>query len=126
MAATAGLLVDHKTNETVLVVVGGRGVRLDSIEVLRFQQPEPTWILLSNLPFPIMSHSMVEFGNDLIVIGGYGRFEDDGQDGTSPYILRLFCIDGRCEWETLPQRLKFPRFDAIALKTPHDFFAVSK
>ena len=40
MAATAGLLVDHGTNEEVLVVIGGRVVRLDSIEALRFQQPE--------------------------------------------------------------------------------------
>ena len=55
-----------------------------------------------------------------------GRFEDDGQDGASPYILRLFCIDGRCEWETLPQRLKFPRFDAIAVKTPYDFVVAAK
>ena len=129
-AATSGLLRDHGTNETVLVVVGGRGTTLNSIEVLRIQQDKPKWILLQNLPFPIMGHSMVEFGNDLIVIGGYGRFEDDhddhDHDGASPYILRLYCINGNCQWDTLPQQLKFPRFDGMAMKVPHDFFALDE
>ena len=108
-----------------MVVVGGARGRLGdkekTMEILSLDQQR--WTLLENLPFGIFGHSIIEFGNDLIVIGGF-RSPQKVQDSLIPndIILRLFCIHGSCHWETLPQRLQFPRTASVAMKVPYDMF----
>ena len=61
-------------------------------------------------------HQMVRVGYDAIVIGGM-----DDLDDTCDSILKLSCNNGTCEWEILPQKLKFPRHDFVAMTIPDDF-----
>ena len=122
-AAAAGVLRDHGTNEKMVAVVGGGRLRKEkSMEILSLDHQKPKWTLLENLPFGIFGHSVIEFGNDLIIIGGLRALENRDPLVSNDIILRLFCIHGSCHWETLPQRLQFPRTAAVAMKVPYDMF----
>ena len=68
------------------------------------------------LPKTLMDHEMVRVGPDLVVLGGYS---DSG--GTSDNLYKLSCSSNICKWETLPQRLKIPRYSFVAIPVPEDF-----
>ena len=65
---------------------------------------------------PLHGHEMVRVGHDLIVLGGL-----KGLGGYSDMLLKLSCSSNNCKWETLPQKMKNPRFGFIAIAVPDDF-----
>ena len=73
------------------------------------------------LPKGLASHSMVEIGENLYVIGGFSP------DGTSsPYpmskgIQKLTCVSGACSWTTLTQQLKVGRGYTVAIPVMDSF-----
>ena len=68
------------------------------------------------LPNALHGHEMVRVGPDLIVLGGKGV-----ETGYSDILFKLSCSRSNCNWETLPQKMKNPRFGFVAIAVPDDF-----
>ena len=76
------------------------------------------------LPKAIMKSSMIEHGDNLYIIGGTSK--DD--ENCTPWcdqkeIHQLSCISGLCSWTTLTQQLKDARYGAVAIPVDDSFCA---
>ena len=71
-------------------------------------------LLGPNLPRPISAHSMVEYDDSLLLIGGSDH--DSGEILTS--ILSLTCEDRICFWTELNQTLSLERYAMVAAIIP--------
>ena len=65
------------------------------------------------LPMRLEGHAMVELGNGLAIIGGYG----DGY-GPQDKIHLLSCMNRNCSISTLSQELSVPRYWFLAIPIP--------
>ena len=66
-----------------------------------------------NLPIGIYRHAMVQLGNGLAIIGGWG----DGH-GIQAKIHLLNCMNRKCSISTLNQELSVPRQWFLAIPIP--------
>ena len=74
-------------------------------------------LLGPNLPRPISAHSMVEYDDSLLLIGGSDK--SDGYSGESlTSILSLTCEDRICFWTELSQKLSLERYGMVAAIIP--------
>ena len=103
--------------EALIVVAGGRdedGNALDTVEFLL--EDDGSWFSGPKLPKPLFGHSMITLADNRVIVIG-------GQDGkkASTDIFELMCdfstfgLD--CEWNTLEQKLTYPRFGMTVVKT---------
>ena len=69
-------------------------------------------------PSGLSNHDMVTVGHDLLVIGGRNGTDPDT---FSDSLFKLSCTLNLCHWETLFQKLEFPRYDFVAIPVPNDF-----
>ena len=71
------------------------------------------FVLGPKLPKPVYSHAMVIFKKrDVVVIGGHNGFVAQSS------MYHLACgtaVITECEWQTLKQELKHPRYDLVAI-----------
>merc|ERR1712018_362763 len=65
---TAGVLTDRVSTKQYIVAVGGLGA-YTSVEYLEYPGSNE-WMEGPDLPIPLEAHGMVEFGTDLVVMGG--------------------------------------------------------
>ena len=65
------------------------------------------------LPIPLLYHSMIEYGNDLIVMGGYS----DSSKVKSIY--RLSCALWSCKWTKMKQTLSYDRERLVSIPLPN-------
>ena len=68
----------------------------------------------ARLPHSMASHSLVTTENNLYTIGGF-----DGYNAVSD-ILKFECETSDCSWTPMDQKLRFGRFDAVAILIPDD------
>ena len=74
------------------------------------------------LPTGLEGSSMVELGENLFLIGGFGP--SSGCFDVSGYqteIQKLTCVSGSCSWTTLTQQLKVARQQLVAIPVDNDF-----
>ena len=64
------------------------------------------------LPMRIDRHAMLQLGNGLAIIGGFGNGKDQAK------IHLLNCINGNCSISTLSQELSMPRLWFVAIPIP--------
>ena len=64
------------------------------------------------LPMRLDRHAMLQLGNGLAIIGGYGNGKDQAK------IHLLNCINGNCSISTLSQELSMPRLWFVAIPIP--------
>ena len=64
------------------------------------------------MPIPLTGHGMVNFGTDLVVIGGYSN----GSDSSAFY--QLSAENGKLKWEKMKPKLKTPRSEFVAMTIP--------
>ena len=67
-----------------------------------------------NLPRAIYEHSMVEYGDSLLLIGGYDAESDESLN----YILSLTCESRICFWTELSQQLSIGRYGMVSAIIP--------
>ena len=65
------------------------------------------------LPIPLAWHEMIEYGNDLFVIGGYSE-----GGSYSKSIYRLSCALWSCNWTEMKQKLSLGRVYFVAIPLP--------
>ena len=66
------------------------------------------------MPIPLECHGMVNYGTDLVVMGGFSS----GNHSSSVYLL--FAENGIFKWEKMTQELKIPRWDFVAMTINDD------
>ena len=74
------------------------------------------------LPTGLDGSSMVELGEILYLIGGFGP--NSGCFDVSGYqkeIQKLTCVSGSCSWTTLTQQLKVGRYGAVSIPIMDSF-----
>ena len=129
---TAGVLTDRVSTIKYIVAVGGHGAD-SSLEYLEYpgssewMKGKPThssldqlqleshlckYVLGTDLPKPLQSHGMVNYGTDLVVMGGYSS----GSRSSSFYQLSV--ENGIFKWEKMKPELKIPRSDFVAMTIP--------
>ena len=59
---------------------------------------------------------MIEYGNDLVVMGGYS--ETDLIETYSKSIYRLSCALWSCKWTEMKQKLSYERTRFVAIPLP--------
>ena len=59
--------------------------------------------------------SIVPFGKDLVLIGGYS-YDDGFQDG----IFKFTCANRNCAWTKMPQKLRVARENFVAIPIPEN------
>ena len=64
------------------------------------------------LPMRLVNHAMVQLGNGLAMIGGYGN------DKVQAKIHLLSCMNKNCSISTISQELSVPRYWFLAIPTP--------
>jgi len=113
MYHASGTVIDQDTNEVIPMVTGGINSdydKLDSTEILLDGQ----WMQVASsvrqkLPKKLSGHQTVQYGNDVIAIGGSGGINFSGS------IYKFSCRSRNCSWTTLPQTLQYPRFYFVAM-----------
>ena len=65
------------------------------------------------LPIPLVWHSMIEYGNDLIVMGGFS------ENSPVKSIYRISCELWSCEWTKMKQTLSYDRASFVSIPLPH-------
>ena len=134
-AHASGAIMDHETNEKIVVVAGGYyGGTLDSTELLingewqqgMIRQKTIDCIFCAKLnlsfstgpqmPKKIYHSSVAEFGKDLYTIGGYSP---DG--GYQAAIHKLSCSSLVCTWTTIDQQLQVAKAYSVAIVVEDSF-----
>ena len=64
------------------------------------------------MPIPLDSHGMVNFGTDLVVMGGYSN------GSLSSAFYQLSAENGKLKWEKMKPELKKPRAAFVAMTIP--------
>ena len=67
-----------------------------------------------NLPRAIYEHSMVEYNDSLLLIGGYDAESDESLNN----ILSLTCESRICFWTELSQKLSIGRYGTVSVIIP--------
>ena len=70
------------------------------------------------MPIPLYGHGMVNFGTDLVVMGG------DSNWTLSSAFYQLSAENGKLKWEKMRPELKNPRVGFVAMTIP-DHLAVT-
>lgn len=65
------------------------------------------------MPKPLHSHSSVQFGDGLLVIGGISNWDSQSA------IYYFGCKAAMCSWTTMDQKLSEPRYNAVAMLIPN-------
>ena len=65
------------------------------------------------MPKALHDHSLVPFGKDVVIIGGY---ESDWKD--SKGIYKMSCSNRACTWTTMNQELSVGRYGFVAIPIP--------
>jgi len=109
----SGTVIDLETNEVIPMVTGGYNYPeyLDSTEILldgQWKQVAPS--VGQKLPKKLRGLQMIQYGNDVIAIGG----SDENYDYSSS-IYKFSCRSRNCSWTTLPQTLQYPRGYFVAM-----------
>ena len=65
------------------------------------------------MPKPLFGHGMVNYGTDLVVMGGYSNWPT-----LSPSFNQLSVENGIFKWEKMKPKLKIPRSDFVAMTIP--------
>ena len=130
---SSATITDQETKEKIVIVVGGyNGNFMDTTEILSNGEwvsgiNHKQFLYLSNykalsllklgptLPKGLFSHSMVEVGENLYIIGG------DSDDDYLKEIHKLTCVSGSCSWTTLTQQLKEERMNVVAIPVMESF-----
>ena len=68
-----------------------------------------------SLPKRIFGSSIVPYGKDLVLIGGYS-YDDEFQDG----FYKFSCSNRNCVWTEMPQKLAVARENFVAIPIPDD------
>ena len=79
------------------------------------------WKLGPALPKGMDTHSMVELGEHLYVIGGSSPDFISSDFPAWKEIHKLTCVSGACSWTTLTQQLKVGRGFAIGIPVMDSF-----
>ena len=79
-----------------------------------FSKSQLSSIFLSgpDSPIPLAEHGMVNFGTDLVVMGG----RSNGSFSSAFY--QLSAENGKLKWEKMKHELKKPRSDFVAMTIP--------
>jgi len=67
------------------------------------------------MPIPLQGYGMVNYGTDLVVMGGYV-----GSGNFSSSFYRLFAENGIFKWEKMKPKLLIPRVFFVAMSIPDD------
>ena len=67
------------------------------------------------MPISLYNHGMVNYGTDLVVMGGEQSF----RNYSSSFYL-LFAENGIFKWEKMKLKLKIPRENFVAMSIPDD------
>ena len=70
-------------------------------------------IIGPKMPKPLHSHSSVQFGDGLLVIGGISDWDSQSA------IYYFGCKAAICSWTTMDQKLSEPRYNAVAMLIPN-------
>ena len=62
---------------------------------------------------PLREHGMVNYGTDLVVMGGFSS-----GSGDSSSFYQLSVENGIFKWEKMKPELKIPRYDFVAMTIP--------
>jgi len=111
----SGTVIDQETNEVIPMVTGGFNFdsvkNLDSTEILLDGQwKQVASSVRQKLPKRLYGLRTVQYGNDVIAIGG--RDENLDYSGS---IYKFSCRSRSCAWTTLPQTLQYPRRYFVAM-----------
>merc|ERR1712156_545486 len=92
----SGTVIDQDTNEVIPMVTGGyNSGGLDSTEILLDGQwKQVASSVGQKLPKKLSGLQTVQYGNDVIAIGGY----DDENDDYSSSIYKFSCRSRNCSW----------------------------
>ena len=63
------------------------------------------------MPIPLYAHGMVNYGTDLVVMGGYSS-------GNQSSFYLLYSENGIFKWEKMKPELKIPREGFVAMTIP--------
>ena len=66
------------------------------------------------MPKALFAHSLVPFGKDLAVLGGW-----DSNGKASKEIYKLKCSNRACTWTTMNQELSVGRYSFVAIAIPN-------
>ena len=72
------------------------------------------------MPIPLYGHGMVNFGTDLVVMGG----RSNGSDSSAFY--QLSAENGKLKWEKMKPELKNPRRSFVAMTIPDQLVDISQ
>ena len=98
------------------IVCGGLyGNSLTSVEC--FDPESGIWTELNDMPTPLHYHSLVSYGNNLILMGGH-----DGKTQIHT-VLELSNLEGKGTWKELPP-MKQPRDSFSATVLDHGIFVI--
>ena len=71
------------------------------------------YVLGPDLPKPLFGHGMVNYGTDLVVMGGFSN-----GSGYSSSFYQLSVENGIFKWEKMKPELKIPRWGFVAMIIP--------
>ena len=74
------------------------------------------------MPIPLFEHGMVNFGTDLVVMGGITT----GTECFSSAFYQLSAENGKLKWEKMKPELKIARADFVAMTIPEHLVDISK
>ena len=71
------------------------------------------------MPKPLRDHGMVNYGTDLVVMGGNSSYYPGAGSGRySSSFYQLSVENGIFKWEKMKPELKIPRQDFVAMTIP--------
>ena len=76
-----------------------------------FPPPDPSWPEKA-----VFGHQIVEFENDIIIVGG-----EVNQYDTSKALYKFSCTNQVCKLEKMDQELQVPRYYHVAIAVPDKF-----
>ena len=80
-----------------------------------FFLPDPSWPKMEEY-----GHQIVEFGNDIIIVGGY-NFDLDYQNRYTKSLYKFSSTNQECKLEKMDQELQVPRYNHVAIAVPDKF-----
>ena len=99
----------------MIVITGGESPTKSTTELLDVSQPNPQWRIVEQLSLPVPMYGLkgLTLGEDFYISGGR---QDSGSN--SDQIFRMFCDEGQCQIQKMPQTLQAARERHVFLPLP--------
>jgi len=115
----SGILQDHADGKNIVAIIGGRDNKNDGLKSTELLI-DGGWQTGPDLPIKVWKHTIVEFQNNLILLGGW----NDGERKDNKELFQLECHKRICKWTKLQQEIEIGRFRRpVAMLVPDSFCA---